>query len=144
MITHFDHVTVAVRDVDAAKSFFALLGFKEDQSVVISGPKFAAYMGVEGIEAEHVTLVLANASPRLEVQLLKYRRPDPLFDPHRYRLDRLGFNHICFAVDDIEAMVATLRAHGIRMRNASMDFHQRKLVFIAGPEDITVELSEWH
>jgi len=63
MITHFDHVTVAVRDVDAAKSFFALLGFKEDQSVVISGPKFAAYMGVEGIEAEHVTLVLANASP---------------------------------------------------------------------------------
>ena len=144
MITHFDHVTVAVRDVDAAKSFFALLGFKEDQSVVISGPKFAAYMGVEGIEAEHVTLVLANASPRLEVQLLKYRRPDPLSDPHRDRLDRLGFNHICFAVDDIEAMVATLRAHGIKTRNEIMDFHQRKLVFIAGPEDITVELSEWH
>ena len=40
-------------------------------------------------------------------------------------------------------MVATLRTHGIRMRNEIMDFHQRKLVFIAGPEDITVELSEW-
>jgi catechol 2,3-dioxygenase-like lactoylglutathione lyase family enzyme len=101
-------------------------------------------MGVEGIEAEHVTLVLANASPRLEVQLLKYRRPDPLSDPNRERLDRLGFNHICFAVDDIEATVATLRSHGIRMRNEIMDFHQRKLVFIAGPEDVTVELSEWH
>ena len=37
MIKHFDHVTVAVRDVEAAKSFFVLLGFKEDQSVV--GPE---------------------------------------------------------------------------------------------------------
>src|SRR2546427_8981147 len=116
MITHFDHVTVAVRDVDAAKSFFALLGFKEDQSVVISGPKFAAYMVVEGIEAEHVTLVLANASPRPEVQLLKYRRPDPLSDPHRDRLAPLGFNHICFAVDAIEAMVASPPAPGVRIR----------------------------
>src|SRR2546430_15308782 len=118
MITHFDHVTVAVRDVDAAKSFFALLGFKEDQSVVISTPMFAAYMGVEGIEAEHVTLVLANASPRLEVQLLKYRRPDPPSDPHRDRLDRLGFNHIRFAVDDIAALVAPLPAHRMPMLNA--------------------------
>src|SRR5437660_9932747 len=115
MITHFDHVTVAVRDVDAAKSFFALLGFKEDQSVVISGPKFAAYMGVEGIEAEHVTLVLANASPRLVVQLLKYRRPDPLSVPHRDLLDLLGCNHICFAVDDSDAIGSTLMVHGGRM-----------------------------
>jgi hypothetical protein len=27
MITHFDHVTICVRDVDAAKRFFGLLGF---------------------------------------------------------------------------------------------------------------------
>jgi hypothetical protein len=25
-----------------------------------------------------------------------------------------------------------------------MDFHSRKLVFIDGPEGITVELAEWH
>ena len=76
--------------------------------------------------------------------MLKFRRPDPLSDPNRDRLDRLGFNHVCFAVDDIETMVAALRAHGIKTRNEIMDFHQRKLVFISGPEDITVELSEWH
>ncbi|HEX7215144.1 MAG TPA: hypothetical protein VF578_13100 [Methylomirabilota bacterium] len=37
MIKHFDHVTVVVRDVEAAKQFFGLLGFKEDKSVVIKG-----------------------------------------------------------------------------------------------------------
>jgi len=62
MLRNFDHVTIAVRDVDAAKSFFGLLGFREDQAVVISGEKFARYMGVPGIEAEHVTLVHESAA----------------------------------------------------------------------------------
>jgi len=29
------------------------------------------------------------------------------------------------------------------MRNDIMQFHDRKLVFIAGPEGITVELAQW-
>ena len=53
-------------------------------------------------------------------------------------------NHICFAVDDIEAEVARLRASGFRTRNEVMDFHSRKLVFVEGPEGVTVELSQWH
>ena len=53
-------------------------------------------------------------------------------------------NHICFAVGDIEAEVAELRANGFKTRNEIMDFHSRKLVFIDGPEGVTVELSQWH
>lgn len=64
MVKHFDHCTIVVRDVDRAKMFFGLLGFKEAMSVVIAGEPFASYMGVPGIEADHVTLVLENASPR--------------------------------------------------------------------------------
>ena len=44
MIKHFDHVTIVVRDVEAAKQFFGLLGFKEDKSVVIAGQPFATYI----------------------------------------------------------------------------------------------------
>ena len=61
MVRHFDHITLVVRDVEAAKRFFTLLGFEHDRSVVISGEVFSTYMGVPGIEAEHVTLVLAGA-----------------------------------------------------------------------------------
>jgi catechol 2,3-dioxygenase-like lactoylglutathione lyase family enzyme len=143
MVRHFDHVTIVVRDVEAAKRFFGLLGFQEDASVVISGPEFPAYMGVEGIEADHVTLSLANASPRTEVQLLKYRHPDPLPDANIRNLTKLGFNHICFAVDNLEAEVARLTANGVQLRNEVMDFHSRKLVFLVGPEGVTVELAEW-
>jgi catechol 2,3-dioxygenase-like lactoylglutathione lyase family enzyme len=143
-VRHFDHLTIVVRDVERAKAFFALLGFKEAVSVVIKGPVFADYMGVPGIEAEHVTLVLENASPRTEIQLLRYLNPDTLPDPHIRDLNKLGLNHVCFAVDDIEAEVARLRGAGFRTRNEIMDFHARKLVFIEGPEGVTVELSQWH
>ena len=144
MAKRFDHLTIVVRDIDRAKAFFAILGFKEAISVVIAGEPFASYMGVPGIEAEHVTLVLEMASPRTEIQLLRYRHPDPLPDAHIRDLHKLGMNHICFAVDDIEAEVAKLRANGFKTRNEIMDFHSRKLVFLEGPEGVTVELSQWH
>jgi catechol 2,3-dioxygenase-like lactoylglutathione lyase family enzyme len=144
MVKHFDHVTIVVRDLDQAKKFFSLLGFKEAIAVVISGGTMAEYMGVKGIEADHVTLVLEHAEPRAEIQLLRYRQPATLPDPHIRDLNKLGFNHICFAVEDIEAEVAKMRAAGFETRNEIMDFHARKLVFLAGPEGITVELSEWH
>jgi len=143
MVTHFDHLTIVVRDVGKAKAFFALLGFLEQQSVVISGEQFSRYMGIPGIEAEHITLALPSATPRVEVQLLRYRHPDPIRDGDIARLDKLGFNHVCFAVEDIEAEVRRLRANGVHLRNEIMEFHDRKLVFLSGPEGVTVELAQW-
>jgi catechol 2,3-dioxygenase-like lactoylglutathione lyase family enzyme len=143
MIMHLDHVTVVVRDVAKAKDFFALLGFTEEKSVVISGEMFARYMNVEGIEAEHVTLVSQRSSPRFEIQLLKYRHPHPLPDSDAANLARLGYNHICFAVKDLDAEVKRLTSHGVTLRNEVMEFHSRKLVFLSGPEGIRVELAEW-
>jgi catechol 2,3-dioxygenase-like lactoylglutathione lyase family enzyme len=143
MIRHFDHVTVCVSDLDAAKRFFGLFGFAVDKSVVIAGEPFARYMGLAEIEADHVTLVVPGLSPRFEVQLLRYRRPEAVPDPEIARLDKLGFNHVCFAVDDIDATVARLRANGVEVRGELKGFHNRQLVFLTGPEGITVELAQW-
>lgn len=143
MIRRFDHVTVCVRDLDAARRFFGLLGFVEDKAVVIAGEPFAGYMGVDGLEADHVTLIVPGLSPRFEVQLLHYRHPDACRDPDIARLDRVGYNHICFAVDDAEATVRHLRANDVEVRGELADFHDRRLFFVTGPEGITVELAQW-
>ena len=141
MVRRFDHITFVVRDVEEAKRFFGLLGFRETRSVVISGKQMEHYMGVKNIEADHITLAIEN--PHAEVQLLHYHHPDVIVDADIGKLNRLGFNHVCFAVDDLEAEVARLTASGVKLRNAVMDFHNRKLVFLHGPEDITVELAQW-
>ena len=130
--------------MSAPKRFLPYWDSKEAISVVITGEPFASYMGVAGIEADHVTLVLEHVSPRTEIQLLRYRHPDPLPDPNIRDLHKLGMNHICFAVDDIEAEVGKLKSQGFSTRNDIMDFHSRKLVFVEGPEGVTIELSQWH
>ena len=142
MVRSFDHITLVVRDVMAAKAFFLLLGFEELKAVVISGKIMEAYMGIEGIEADHITLAIEN--PHTEVQLLHFRQPEAIADPHIDKLNKLGVNHICFAVDDLNSEVARLTAAGIKLRNQVMDFHNRKLVFLQGPEGLTVELAQWH
>ena len=91
-----------------------------------------------------MTLVLVGAHPRTEVQLLRYLRPEPISDPNIRELNKLGFNHVCFAVDNIGEALRRIREAGIEARNEIMDFYGRKLVFLQGPEGITVELSEWH
>ena len=48
-----------------------------------------------------------------------------------------------FAVDDLDAMLDRLRANGVRTRNDVMEFHDRRLVFLVGPGDVTIELAEW-
>tara|TARA_R110001592_G_scaffold336960_1_gene622821 strand:- start:95485 stop:95964 length:480 start_codon:yes stop_codon:yes gene_type:complete len=144
MIKNFDHVTIVVTDVDRAKEFFQLLGFEEDKFVVISGDTFSGYMGIENIEAEHHTLVLAGSSPRCEIQLLKFLNAEPTPNPNIEMLNTVGFNHICFAVDDVEQELKKLIAAGYETRNEVMNFHDRKLVFLRGPEGVTIELAEWH
>ena len=143
MIKHFDHVAIVVRDVEAAKRFFRLLGFQEDKSVVIAGPPFSTYMDVDEIEAEHVTLVLANVSPRTEVQLLKYRHPDPLPDPAIRNLTKLGFNHVCFTVGRPGGRGSKAASPGRPTSERGHGLPPPKAGVSSGPEGVTVELAEW-
>jgi catechol 2,3-dioxygenase-like lactoylglutathione lyase family enzyme len=139
----FDHVTVAVADLDEAKRFFGLLGFYETKATVVSGKEMSRYMGIAGWEADHVTLELAEAPTHQEVQLLRFHHPTLPDNPLESNLARLGFSHVCFAVDDLDATLAVLEDAGVRVRNEVMDFHDRRLVFLVGPGDVTIELAQW-
>ena len=138
----FDHMTVVVTDLDEARRFFGLLGFVERIHVVASGDVISRYMGIADWEADHVTLVLEGAPVHQEVQLLRFHRPTAANDAGAGSLARTGFNHVCFRVNDLDAMLAHLAAHGITPRNEVFDFHDRRLVFLDGP-GVVVELAEW-
>jgi catechol 2,3-dioxygenase-like lactoylglutathione lyase family enzyme len=144
MLRNPDHVTIAVADAAAAIEFFALLGFRKEHVTVIDGGEPAAYMGMPGMKAEHITLALEGADPRFEIQLLEFA-PTPGADlgEHPTNLRRRGYNHLAFRVDDIEAVTAQLMASGVTMLSDQMNYISRKLRFIEGPEGITIELVQW-
>src|SRR6478752_2819024 len=57
----------------------------------------ARYMGMPGMKAQHITLVLEGADPHFEIQLLEFD-PAPGTDPgaHPTNLRQRGFNHLAF------------------------------------------------
>jgi catechol 2,3-dioxygenase-like lactoylglutathione lyase family enzyme len=144
MLRNPDHVTIAVADAASAIEFFALLGFRKEHVTTIDGGEPAAYMGMPGMKAQHITLALQGADPRFEIQLLEFE-PAPGADHGEQptNLRRRGYNHLAFRVDDIEAVAARLEANGVRMLSEQMNYISRKLRFIEGPECITIELVQW-
>lgn len=143
MMKAIDHVTIAVSDLARAKSFFALLGFVEELAVIIQGEQFEHYMGINDLKADHVTLVLEDSNPRFEIQLLHFYSPKPQANSSINRLDKLGYNHICFKVDNLEAEVQKLKDNGVRIISDILHFHKRQLVYFEGPDGIILELAQW-
>jgi catechol 2,3-dioxygenase-like lactoylglutathione lyase family enzyme len=139
----FDHVTIAVTDLDEARRFFALLGFEETKATVVSGEVMSAYMGIAEWEADHVTLRATEAPTHQEVQLLRFHNPAIHVDPDTGNLARTGFSHVCFRVNDLTSTLDRLAAGGIKTRNEVMHFHDRDLVFLTGPAGVVIELAEW-
>lgn len=146
MLKNADHVTLVVSDLQTAKQFFHLLNFIEVYTTVIEGEPFSSYMSIPGLKADHVTLVLYHgdeeAKPRFEIQLLHFHHPDPQIDVNISRLDKYGYNHLCFAVTNIQECMEKLRKNNVKILSEVLHFHARKLVFFEGPDGIVLELTE--
>jgi catechol 2,3-dioxygenase-like lactoylglutathione lyase family enzyme len=143
MSVGFDHVTLAVTDLEEAKRFFSVLGFEEEIAVIARGPVIAAYMGIPDWESDHVTLVLQVIEVRQEIQLIRFHHPPLDIDENSGTLTRSGFNHICFRVQSVDAMLEKFAVIGTTPRSTILDFHGRKLVFLDGPAGVVIELAEW-
>jgi catechol 2,3-dioxygenase-like lactoylglutathione lyase family enzyme len=57
-------------------------------------------------------------------------------------VNTLGYRRVMFAVDDIDALVAHMRAHGVELIGEMRYGDTYKLAYIRGPEGIIVALSE--
>ena len=142
MTIGIDHVTLVVTDLDEARRFFSLLGLEETTAVVASGDAMSRYMDIPGWEADHVTLTLPSAPGQQEIQLLRFHHPVLGPDDAPSHLDRIGLNHLCLAVEDLDAALRTIETNGFRARNEVLEYHDRKLVFLDGPGRVVVELAE--
>jgi catechol 2,3-dioxygenase-like lactoylglutathione lyase family enzyme len=73
---------------------------------------------------------------------MQFHRPLAQTDPNMARLDKLGFNHICPEVVDADATVEHLKANGVEVRGCLDGFYDRRVLFVTGPEGITIERSQ--
>ncbi|MDX1882233.1 VOC family protein [Mycolicibacterium sp. 120270] len=117
------HVGLCVRDTHLATEFYcAALGFTEVGRMQFNDAATAQLLDVPGLVLDLV--YLQRDGFRLE--LLGYEQPGTIGEPGPRAMNRLGFTHLSFRVDDVDGVADAIVAHGGRA------FPERTVAFDGG------------
>ena len=96
--------------------------------------------GVGGVRS---TLAMMRTPDGQGIELDKFYSPGAIrFGPVNAPMNTLGIRRVMFAVDDIDALVAHMRAHGAELIGEMQYGDTYRLAYIRGPEGIIVALAE--
>jgi catechol 2,3-dioxygenase-like lactoylglutathione lyase family enzyme len=136
-----DHVGIVVDDLAAATAFFVELGLELQGEASVEGDWVDRVVGLEGVRAEIAMVATPDGHGRLE--LTKFHAPSGGDGDRDAPANTLGIRHVTFAVDDIDALVARLRARGAELVGEVQRYRDSyRLCYVRGPEGIIVELAE--
>lgn len=140
-LKRMEHVGIVVEDLDAAVEFFTELGLEKRGEGSVGGPLVDRIVGLEGVEADMAMMQAPDGSGELE--LTKFRSPPAQGGDGHAPANALGIRHITFSVEDIDAIVARLRARGAELVGELERYEDSyRLCYIRGPEGIIIELAE--
>jgi catechol 2,3-dioxygenase-like lactoylglutathione lyase family enzyme len=140
-VQRLEHVGVVVDDLEGAKAFFVALGLEVDGEATVEGRLVDRINGLEGVRADVVILRAPDGGSALE--LARYRSPAYEGDDAPAPPNTPGIRHILFAVDDIQASLAGLQAHGGELVGELVNYENSYwLCYVRGPAGIIVELAE--
>ena len=141
MIQRMDHVGVIVDDLPAAIEFFVQLGLELEGEASAEGDVVDSIVGLEGVRTDFAFVQTPDGHGRLE--LIKFHSPSDQDERRVPPPNAHGIRHLTFAVDDIDAAVAGLRARGTELVGELVQYEDSyKLCYVRGPEGIIVELAE--
>ena len=137
-----DHVGINVEDLAAAKAFFLDLGLEVLGEMDMEGELVERVIGMKDVKDRIVMLAIPGGEPVIE--LVQFHSPKDGHGIQHALPNTLGMRHICFAVDDVEGLVALLKEqHGAELVGEIQNYENLyKLCYIRGPEGILVELAE--
>jgi catechol 2,3-dioxygenase-like lactoylglutathione lyase family enzyme len=140
-VQRLEHIGIVVDDLAAATAFFTALGLEMEGEASVEGGLVDRINGLEGVSADVVILRTPDDSSKLE--LAKYRSPAYKGDDGPAPPNAPGIRHVLFLVDDIQASLASLRAHGGELVGELVNYEDIYwLCYVRGPAGIIVELAE--
>ena len=140
-IQRMDHVGIIVDDLAAATEFFVELGLEGRGEGSVEGRWVDSVVGLEGVQVDFAMMQTPDGNGRLE--LVKFHSPPSQGDNGHAPANAPGIRHIAFVVEDIDAVVAGLRAHGGELVGEVERYEDIfRLCYVRGPAGIIIELAE--
>jgi catechol 2,3-dioxygenase-like lactoylglutathione lyase family enzyme len=140
-IQRMDHVGIVVGDLAAATAFFVELGLTLQGEATVEGGWVDRVVGLEGVRAEIAMMETPDGHGRLE--LTRFLAPAGRDGDRHAPANTAGIRHLSFAVDDIDTVLAGLRARGAELVGEVERYKDSyRLCYVRGPEGIIVELAE--
>jgi catechol 2,3-dioxygenase-like lactoylglutathione lyase family enzyme len=140
-IQRMEHVGIVVDDLAAATAFFVELGLELQGEAPVEGRSVDRVVGLEGVRAEVAMMQTPDGNGRVE--LAKFHAPSNQGEDRYAPANAPGIRHIAFAVEDIDAVVAGLRARGVELVGEVVRYEDSyRLCYIRGPEGVIVELAQ--
>src|SRR4051812_42497033 len=139
-LKRMDNILLVVEDLEAVKAFFIELGLTLEGEQTVEGPAVGSLIGLKDVRA---TLAMMRTPDGQGIELDKFHTPGAVrFGPVNAPVNALGIRRVMFAVDDINALVARLRAHGAELIGEMKYGETYRLAYVRGPEGIIVALAE--
>jgi catechol 2,3-dioxygenase-like lactoylglutathione lyase family enzyme len=139
-IKRMDNVLIVVDDLDAVKTFFIALGLELEGQTTVEGPDIGRLIGLGDVRA---TLAMLRTADGQGIELDKFHTPGAVrFGPVDTPVNALGLRRVMFAVDDIDAVVARVLAHGAELIGRMEYGTSYRLAYVRGPEGLIVGLAE--
>lgn len=140
-INRIDHVSINVNDLSKAKAFFLDLGLEVKAEWESEGEQLDKIVGLNDVKTACVGLGAPDGQAWIE--LVKFYSPSDETSFQQPTANTLGIRHICFAVEDIEAIAAKLKKKGTEIFSEIQQYGESyKLCYVRGPEGIILELAE--
>src|SRR6059036_2880143 len=112
-LKRMDNVLIVADDLEAVKAFFIELGLKLEGESTVEGPLVGSLIGLEDVRA---TLAMLRTPDGQGIELDKFHSPGAVrFGPVDAPVNALGLRRVMFAVEDIDAVVARILAHGAEL-----------------------------
>ncbi len=145
-----DHVNIVVEDLPRMVAFYRdVLGLRVVRQITIGGRWIGAVTGLEDVQADVVYLEGDEPTP---LELICYRNPSRSRPAGLEHANTPGLRHIAFQTNDLDAVVAALRAAGVALLSpvqevptdqVSFAGRRKRIVYCRDPEGNLVELCSY-
>ena len=142
-LLRMDNVLIVVNDLGAAIAFFTELGMeREGETTTVEGPWVDRIIGLDGSRSDIAMMRTPDGHGRIELD--KFHTPAAVrAEPEDAPVNALGIRRIMFAVDDIDDVLARLRARGAELMGEVVQYEDSyRLCYVRGPEGIMVALAQ--